>query len=83
MVFRSEPPNPGIILIKAKKASAEWRIRHKLTQTIQLPNPTFLAVNRKKIYWITWKKPQGGFIKINFDGSKSSQGTARGFIIRN
>ena len=29
MVFHSETPNPGTILIRAQKATAEWHIRHK------------------------------------------------------
>ena len=45
--------------------------------------PKTVSCHRKKIYWIAWRKPQGGFIKINFDGSKSSQGVVGGFIIRN
>ena len=36
----------------------------------------------KTTHWVAWRKPQGGFIKINFDGSKSLQGAAGGFIIR-
>ena len=82
MVFRNEMPNPGITLIRAKKTTTEWRIRHNLTHSIQLPNPIISTTNRKKTYWVAWKKPRGGFIKSNFDGSKSSQGAAGGFIIR-
>ena len=32
---------------------------------------------------IRWKLPCGGFIKINFDGSKSAAGAAAGFVLRN
>ena len=82
MAFRNEMPNPRITLIKAEKATVEWRIRYNLTQSIQLPNPNISTTSQKKTYWVAWKKPQGGFIKINFDGSKSSEGAAGGFIIR-
>ena len=82
-VFRHEFPNPGLTLIRAKWASAEWRSRHGLTNNL---HPTYLKLpvsNRKQPQWIRWSKPQGGFIKIDFDGSKLSRGAARGFIIRN
>ena len=34
-VFRNEPSSPGLSLLCAKRVSAEWRIRHKLLQTLQ------------------------------------------------
>ena len=34
-------------------------------------------------HFIRWKAPHGGFIKLNFDGSKSSAGAAAGFVLRN
>jgi len=37
-IFRNEVTNPIITLLKAKRASVEWRIRNKLTQTIQSYN---------------------------------------------
>ena len=39
IVFRNELPQAVVTLIRAKKASAEWRIRHKITTSIQPPNP--------------------------------------------
>jgi len=47
------------------------------------PNPKFSAFSHKQTHWVSWRKPQGGFIKINFDGSKSSQGPTGGFVICN
>jgi len=83
-VFQNETPNTGITLVRAKKkASAEWRIRHKLTQNIHPPIPYHPASSHKKTRWGAWRKPQGGFVRINFDGSKSSQGAIGGFLIRN
>jgi len=82
-VFRNETPNPGLTLTRAKQASAEWRIRHKLTHNIHPPKPKFSAFSHKQNHWVAWRKSQGGFIEINFDDSKSSQGAVGGFIIRN
>jgi len=83
IVFQNETPNLGLTLIRAKQASAEWRIRHKLTHNIHFLSPKFSSFSHKQTHWVAWRKPHGRFIKINFDGSKSSQGAAGGFIIRN
>lgn len=71
MVFRSETPIPENTLIRAKKANAEWHIRYKLTNPLHTPIPNQSGGSRKKTHWIAWRKPQGGTIKINFDGSKT------------
>jgi len=39
--------------------------------------------NQKKTYWVAWKKPPEGFIRINFDGSKSFHQALDGYVIRN
>jgi len=70
-------------LIRAKRASAEWRILHKPTHSIHSSTPLSSASNPKKTFWIAWKKPAEGFIKVNFNGSKSSQHAVGGYIIRN
>jgi len=49
VVFRNELPQLVVTLIKAKKASAEWCIRHKLTQSIQPPNPPLSSPNTKQL----------------------------------
>ena len=36
----------------------------------------------KPSFFISWAKLPGGFIKINFDGSKSSSSAAATFVIR-
>ena len=82
MVFRSETPNPGTTLITAKKVTAEWRIRHKFTQTIQPSNPNHSVILEEDTL-DNMQEAIRDFIKINFDGSKSSQGAAGGSIIRN
>jgi len=47
------------------------------------PIPSDATANHNKTYWIAWRKSREGFIKINFDGSKSSHRVASGYIIRN
>ena len=82
-VFPREVSNTAITFLRAKKASAEWCIKHKFTQLLY---PTFLktpATNCKKTQWLVWRKPQWGFIKINFGRSKTSQGAVRRFTICN
>ena len=57
MVFLNETHIPQNTLIRSKNATAEWRIRDKLIQTIQPPNPNHPAANRKNTHWLTWRKP--------------------------
>ena len=66
-MFHNETSNPRTTLTRGKKVRAERRIRHNLTQTIHPPNLNLLAFSHKKTYWVAWRKPQDGFIKINFD----------------
>ena len=81
-VFRQEFPQPVVTLIRAKKASSEWRIRHKLTQSIQPPTQPPSSPNTKRLFEIAWKKPPKGFIKVNFDGFKSSHHAAGRYALR-
>ena len=83
VVFCNERLPLAVPLIRAKKASAEWRIRHKLTHSFQPslhPAPTHPL---KKTHWVAWKKPPQGFIKLNSDGSKVHQQASGGFVMRN
>ena len=76
-VFRSEPCDPITTLLRAKRASAEWRIRHLLALPFH-PLPFTNSPSRSpRSVWVAWSPPQDGFIKINFDGSKSSQAGCR------
>jgi len=72
-----------ITLIIAKKVSVEWRIRHKFIHSLHPPFHQHPTSRCKKTHWVTWRKPQEGYIKINFDGSKSSSHAVGGFILRN
>ena len=81
-VFRNEIPHAAVTLIRAKKASAEWRIRHKLTSSLQPPHPPFPSPPTKQLVGIAWEKPPEGSIKVNFDGSKNSHTAAGSYIMR-
>jgi len=81
-IFRNETSNPELFLLCAKRASAEWRIRQKLFQIYNPSSHTPSTSRHKQSRWITWRKPPVGFVKLNFDGSKTSQGAARGFVVR-
>jgi len=81
-VFRNELPQAVVTLIRLKKASAEWRIRHKLTTSIQPRNPPLSSPHTKQLVGIAWEKLPEGFIKVNFDGSKASHNAAGGYVIR-
>uniref|UniRef100_A0A7C9A002 Uncharacterized protein n=1 Tax=Opuntia streptacantha TaxID=393608 RepID=A0A7C9A002_OPUST len=66
-VFNNEIFNPVACLIRAKKASAEWRIRTCMSvdhyfrgSSSSLGTPTHL---------VRWYPPPPGFVKLNFDGS--------------
>ena len=83
MVFQNELPQPVVTLIRAEKLSAEWRIRYKITQSIQSPTPPMSTRHPKKTFWVACKKPPQGFIKINSDGSKSDHQASGGYVIRN
>uniref|UniRef100_A0A7C8YV34 RNase H type-1 domain-containing protein n=1 Tax=Opuntia streptacantha TaxID=393608 RepID=A0A7C8YV34_OPUST len=72
-------------LLRAKRGWAEWKIRtSSLDKTTTLPSSsphsTHQPLNHHTL--IGWDLPRGGYIKINFDGSKSSEGAAAGFVLR-
>ena len=75
-------PNLGITSIKAKKASAKWRIKHKVTQTLQPANENSLAVNYTKTHWVV-KKTTKLVHQNQFDEYKTTQGAVGDFIIHN
>jgi len=82
MVLRNGTPIPGNTLIRVKKSKRRMGNRHKLTQTMQPPDLNHSVVNRKKAHWIAWRKPLRGFIKMNFDGSKTPWEAGGDYIIR-
>jgi len=86
LVFRSETPSPMGTLLRAKRSWAEWMIRTSSsipTYSTSSPDPSQPSHHPHSSCFIGWNSPRGGFIKINFDGSKSPAGAAAGFVIRN
>jgi len=82
-VFCNERLPPVGTLIRAKKASVEWRIKHKLTHSFQpSPHPA-PTPSLKKTHWVAWKTPPQGFIKLNSDGSKVHHQASGGYVLRN
>jgi len=49
----------------------------------QSHSPPIIRHHPLHLHHIGWKLPQGGFIKLNFDGTKSAAGAAAGFVLRN
>ena len=85
LVFRNEPTSLLGTLLRAKRGWAEWKLRtSSLDKTTTIssssPHSTHHPLNHHIL--IGWELPRGGFIKINFDGSKSSEGAAAGFVLR-
>ena len=84
MIFQNEVFQPLPCLIRAKKLSAEWRIRTRMSVDDHFPGfsspPTIYPSSQFKI--IRWHPPIPGRMKLNFDGSLQGTSTAGGFIIR-
>ena len=72
-------------LLRAKRNWAEWMLRtasSDLTSSLSSPFPPHPPQSNKTPYLIRWQLPRGGFVKLNFDGSKSVAGAAAGFVLR-
>jgi len=85
-IFRNESTTPMGTLLRAKRNWAEWRIRTSssgLTTQFISSHPPHPHQPRKIQQFIGWTLPRGGFIKLNFDGTKSGAGAASGFVLRN
>jgi len=84
LIFRTESIPPMGTLLRAKRSWAEWMLRASSSGpnssiSYSSPHPHHLP---KDPHLIGWTLPRGGFIKINFDGSKSLAGAAAGFVLR-
>jgi len=83
-IFQNETFQPMRCLIRAKKLSAEWRIRTRMSVDNYSPGfpsiPTTHLTSQIKI--IRWHPPNPGRMKLNFDGSLQGTSAAGGFIIR-
>jgi len=84
LIFKNETPSPMATLLRAKRSWAEWTLR-KSSPTLPLSTPSSSQQHQHphSTHFIRWSAPSGGFIKLNFDGSKSPAGAAAGFVIRN
>ena len=80
MVFNNEIFNPVACLIRAKKASAEWRIR--TCMSVDHYSRGSSSSPGTPSHLVRWYPPPPGFVKLNFDGSLINSSAAGGFIIR-
>jgi len=85
-IFKNEVPSPMGTLLRAKRNWAEWKLRTRMSSSSHYISYTSPQVDRhhpQPLQFIGWKLPQGGFIKLNFDGTKSAAGAVAGFVLRN
>jgi len=83
LIFRNESISPMGTLLRAKRNWAEWKLG--TTSTSSSPTPCSSPQPHhypQSLHLIGWKLPWGGFIKLNFDGTKSTAGAAAGFVLR-
>jgi len=86
IIFKNEGSSAMGTLLRAKRNWAEWKLRttslsgdfHTSSHSPRITHPQPVPQHH-----IGWKLPQGGFTKLNFDGTKSAAGTAAGFVLRN
>ena len=73
-------------LLRAKRDWVEWKLRNtssSFSYSAPSNSPQIIHHRPQPLHIIGWKLPQGGFIKLNFDGTKSAAGAAAGFVLRN
>ena len=72
-------------LLQTKRSLAEWKLRTTSTSSSSstpYSSPQLIHHCPQSLHLIRWKLPQGGFIKLNFNGTKSAAGAAAGFVLR-
>jgi len=85
-IFKNEVPSSMGTILRAKCNWAEWKLRTtSLSGSFYTPShsPQIIRRHPLPLHHIGWKLPQGGSIKLNFDGTKSAAGAAAGFVLRN
>uniref|UniRef100_A0A7C8ZI67 RNase H type-1 domain-containing protein n=1 Tax=Opuntia streptacantha TaxID=393608 RepID=A0A7C8ZI67_OPUST len=85
-VFKNEVPSPMGTLVRAKRNWAEWTLRNRMATAFHYNShnsPQVVPHHTQPLQFIGWKLPQGGFVKLNFDGTKSAAVAAAGFVLRN
>jgi len=73
-------------LLRAKCSWAKWKLRNTSSSSVYHTHSTPIQLihhHPLPLHLIGWKLPQGGFIKLNLDGTKSAAGAAAGFVLRN
>ena len=70
VIFQQETFQPNKCLIRAKKTSAEWRIR--TCMSVDDFHQGSLSTPPHKLQFIRWHPPTPGTVKLNFDGSLQS-----------
>ncbi|XP_010667582.1 uncharacterized protein LOC104884596 [Beta vulgaris subsp. vulgaris] len=85
VIFSQEAFNVRQICILVHKFLAEWHVCGDNTARIQTrSDPQLLGLNSLSRRCAPWVPPPEGVFKVNFDGSKYSDGrTSFGFVIRN
>ena len=78
-IFKNKIFNPIHAIIRVKRESAEWRSRHIFSLTDQPSIPT--SQPRKSYLFVRWKKPNEGFIKLNFNGLLIGHNVAGGYVL--
>jgi len=80
VTFQQEFFQPIKCLIRAKKLSAEWRIRTCMSVDKFTQGTSFTPTH--KIQIIRWYPPTLGTVKLNFDGSLQGNSAAGEYILR-
>jgi len=79
-VFRQDSFCPLRTLIRAKREFVEWMFRSRLeADSSSQGRPTHRPDSS---FFVRWRAPPMGFVKLNFDGSLHQTSAAGGFIIR-
>jgi len=78
-MFKKGNFKPFGYIIKAKRASVEWRIRNCLLVDDYFTGRSFGPVTKHKL--VEWQPQSPGSVKINFDGSLQNTSAAGGYII--
>ena len=74
IVLKNDNFNPLACIIKAKRASAEWRIQNCLSVDDYFTGRSFGPLTKHKL--VQWQSPPRGSVTINFDGSLQNTSVA-------
>ena len=83
MIYKNKISNSIGTILRVKKNWVERKARiffFDLEASLSSHHQPHLRPNRT--HYISWAKPLEGFIKINFDKSKSSSPVTEGFVVQ-